>query len=185
MEKAESSYYKDYKELKNYRNGKKFYEGKDAKKVKIAKYVLTCLGLSSYAIPCSYGIMSIIKSVPFTYVNLVAYPIFIGSAIMIDHIIRHLCFEEYESKMNYKCFRNSYPNIEMNISNDQLNSFLEYASDKKIEEQNENTDDLFNDFKYMSNDAKIAFLKEQKEYWENVSLKEKYERKSKTKVLKK
>ena len=182
MEKVESSYYKDYKELKNYRNGKKFYEGRDKTKVLLMKIGLSGFSIASIIMGVTCGGALLFSGDSILETLSIIIPM---GTCMISYYVMDLVYPEYESRVNKKSFKKKYSNVDMDISDEQLNSFLEYASDKKIEEQNENKDDLFNDFKYMSNDAKIAFLKEQKEYWENVSLKEKYERKSKTKVLKK
>ena len=96
----------------------------------------------------------------------------VGSSITTTEILKHFVCESN--------FKKKYPYVDTDIKNSALEKLIKYEDEKEVEKDksmkydevaNINKDDRF---AKMSNSEKIAYLNEQKEFWESVSLREKY-----------
>ncbi len=83
-------------------------------------------------------------------------------------------------KMNMKAFQKQYPNFDLTTDTNEVISELEkYNELSKIsetieEEKEEHLEKMPNDFHNLSTSDKITFLNQEREFWEQVSIQEKY-----------
>ncbi|MDO4996094.1 MAG: hypothetical protein Q4E69_02845 [Bacilli bacterium] len=168
-----------YRELKNYREGKKFYTKEDIKPNKMLTYGIAgavILGTTIFMIPGiidpNYGIISKLMCGTMTALIDMGWAV-----IAISHIDT---LEKYIA--NPMMFKEKYPNVDMDITDEKLEKVLEYSDDKKLEETKKKFEEQSNQFNNMSTREKITYLKEQKEFWEAVSVIDDYKEKNKVKT---
>ena len=175
----ENKEFEGYRELKNYREGKKFYTKEDIRPHKIITYGIAgavIVGTTAFMIPGiidpNYGLVSKLMC------GAMAATIDLGwYAIASTHIDS---LEKYVA--NPMMFKEKYPYVDMDITDEKLEKVLEYSDDKKLEETKKKFEEQSNQFNNMSTREKITYLKEQKEFWEAVSVIDDYKEKNKVKT---
>ena len=182
MENEESNnYIEAYKELKNFREGKKFYEAKDAVKVEVFKGI--CNGVANFIVG-SFAVLMCLSFTPTTLnvmemilyllnFSLCSIPIFVGEYL-------------YEKDKNKEAFKKKYSDVDMDISDRKLNYIIyntrEYSFNN-IKELNNLNSDKFNNMNYDSKvsdiSKRIKNLKKLKEFYEAQQIKDNCNNKTK------
>lgn len=168
----------NYEELKKYREGKEYISGKDKFISRLLIYTLSSaaiLGLSAIASGFfSTGLYN-------ETFNNVMVPYIILASIGVRFIGRP--FVEYSDLINNeKAFKKKYPNVNMDISDKQLDKIIEYKNEKKLQEDIEKNKDSSAIIDKLSVEDKIKYLEEQKEFWEALSVIDDYKEKNKVKI---
>ena len=172
----------DLKKLNNYRDGKKFYSKK-----KIGSYLLkhygTLIGIST-----GVGALASISG-DTTKEKILKGCLFGGASLAMFLRGDSSYVENKKAEINKKVFKKLYPNINMDISNTQLEKAINYIDneEKYNVDMNEALGSNKGVYDKMSTSGKIEFLKAQKSFFKSAIYVEKANErmKEKTKTFKK
>ena len=172
----------DLKELNNYREGKRF-----CSKKKIASYLLKHYGT---LIGVSTGIGALASLMGDTTKEKILSGCLFGGTSLTTFLRGDSSnVKDKKVEINTNAFKNLYPNVDMNITDTQLEKALEYIDneDKYNEDMNDALGSNKGVYDKMSTSEKIEFLKAQKSFFKTAIYVEKANEKTqeKTKTLKK
>ena len=168
--------FNDYKELKNYREGKKFYEGRDKSNVKLMKLGLSGFGIGLIIMGIACGGTLLFSGDSTLETLSIIIPM---GTCMISYYIMDLVYPEYESRVNKKSFKKKYSNVDMDISDEQLDLIINNTKEESyqnVKDRNNINNDEFNnmndDSKIEDLEKRIESLKELKSFYEAKQIKD-------------
>ena len=160
--------YKEYSDLYKVIQGDSVNKG--------TKFLMDILILLDVVILIFLSIKILITVEGIKGIILMIIVLYIGIMVTAPSIFKHL------EKMNMNYLKKSYPNIDTNVDEEKLKkALIKYNELSKIPEDIDvqieiHLSDFNNTFRKMSTKQKMRYLQKEKEFWQIVAIKEKYER---------
>ncbi len=184
----DNKYLKGYKELKKYREGKNFYSKEDIRPHKIITYgvaTAVIIGTTAFGLHEIIDLNSVNASIESININ----KFISGSMVACIDLGWFAIAKTHVDTMRYvlnKCsFEEKYPNVDMDISDDDLENVLKYDNENKYKKALDDNNKIDENYINMSTREKINYLQEQKKFWKAVSIIEDYNENNKMKIISK